>query len=51
MERHLGLTHISFGTEIVYKEADLPIIPPTPVATATGVKSKRMNPIATVQRL
>ena len=51
MERHLGLTHISFGTEIVYKEADLPIIPPSPVATATGVKGKRMDPIATVQRL
>jgi hypothetical protein len=51
MEKSLGLTHISFGTEIAYKEADLPIIPPTPVATATGIKGKRMDPMKTVQRL
>jgi hypothetical protein len=47
----LGLTHISCGTEIVYKEADLPIIPPTPVANATGNKGKRLDPVNTVQRL
>jgi hypothetical protein len=51
MEKILGLTHISLGTEIAYKEADLPIIPPTPVANATGIKGKRMDPIKTVQRL
>jgi hypothetical protein len=52
MEKILSLTtHISLGTEIAYKEADLPIIPPTPVATATGIKGKRMDPMKTVQRL
>ena len=51
MEKILGLTHISLGTEIAYKELDLPIIPPTPVATATGIKGKRMDPMKTVQRL
>jgi hypothetical protein len=51
MEKILGLTHIRCGTEIVYKEVDLPIIPPTPVASATGNKGKRMDPIKMVQRL
>ncbi len=49
MERILGLTHISFGAKIVYKEADLPIIPPT--LNSTGNKGKRIDPVKTVQRL
>jgi hypothetical protein len=49
MEKILGLTHISFGVEIVCKEADLPIIPPT--LNATGNKGKRMDPARTVRRL
>jgi hypothetical protein len=49
MEKILDLTHINFGVEIVYKEADLPIIPPT--LNSTGNKGKRMDPARTVQRL
>jgi hypothetical protein len=49
MEKILGLTHINFGVEIVYKEADLPIIPPT--LNSTGNKGKRIDPAKTVQRL
>jgi hypothetical protein len=49
MEKILDLTHINFGVEIVYKEVDLPIIPPT--LNSTGNKGKRIVPAKTVQRL
>jgi hypothetical protein len=49
MDRMLGLTQINFGGEIVYKESDLPIIPPAP--NSSGCKGKRIDPIKTVQRL
>ncbi len=49
MEKILGLNHISFSAEIVYKEADLPIIPPA--LNSTGNKGKRIDPVKTVQRL
>ncbi len=50
MERILGLTHINFGVKIVYKEADLPIIPPRPNSIYSSNKGKRIDPIKTVQR-
>ncbi len=49
MESFLGLTHINYGAEIVYKEPDPTIIPPVP--SPSSQKAKRIDPIQKVQRL